>query len=103
MPEFAPFDAIHVGAAVQDIPENLLKQLAPGGRMIIPQGDDSLFQTLYAIDKSEDGKDITKTYGAWCGDACSNKVICVCVLRRELMICRYVPLLKDYKVGSLKK
>ncbi|EDO44156.1 predicted protein [Nematostella vectensis] len=31
-----PFDAIHVGAAAPTLPEELLEQLKPGGRMIIP-------------------------------------------------------------------
>lgn len=30
--EFGPFDAIHVGAAAVQIPDNLLKQLKKGGR-----------------------------------------------------------------------
>lgn len=32
--ELAPYDAIHVGAAAVEVPDNLLKQLKPGGRMI---------------------------------------------------------------------
>lgn len=36
--EFAPYDAIHVGAAAAEIPDELLKQLAIGGRMICPVG-----------------------------------------------------------------
>ena len=37
-PGQAPFDAIIVAAAPTDVPEALLKQLASGGRMIIPVG-----------------------------------------------------------------
>lgn len=37
-PAAAPFDAILVAAAPQEIPEALLKQLVEGGRMIIPVG-----------------------------------------------------------------
>ena len=37
-PEHAPFDAIIVTCAPSDIPEPLIKQLAEGGRMIIPVG-----------------------------------------------------------------
>ena len=38
-PEMAPFDAIIVAAAAPRLPENLLTQLAVGGRMVIPLGD----------------------------------------------------------------
>ena len=36
--EHAPFDAIMVTAAPDHVPEPLVQQLAPGGRMIIPVG-----------------------------------------------------------------
>jgi len=36
---FAPYDAILVAAASPEIPEPLVEQLAPGGRMVIPLGD----------------------------------------------------------------
>ncbi|MEO8578079.1 MAG: protein-L-isoaspartate(D-aspartate) O-methyltransferase [Gemmatimonadales bacterium] len=37
--QFAPFDAILVGAAAPDIPEAYVEQLAEGGRLLIPLGD----------------------------------------------------------------
>lgn len=52
-PEFAPYDAIHVGAAAPDIPPALIEQLKPGGRMVIPVGN--LFQYLKVVDKNPDG------------------------------------------------
>lgn len=52
-PENAPFDAIIVSAAPKSVPENLLDQLAPGGKMIIPVGDKN--QVLRTFRKSEDG------------------------------------------------
>eukprot|EP00938_MAST-03A_sp_MAST-3A-sp1_P000855 g855.t1 len=51
--EEAPFDAIHVGAAAPTLPEKLVEQLRPGGRMIIPLGVET--QKIYAIDKARDG------------------------------------------------
>lgn len=36
----APFDAIIVTAAASDVPQALLAQLADGGRMVIPVGED---------------------------------------------------------------
>lgn len=38
-PEYAPFDAIVVSAAFQDVPPPLAEQLAEGGRLIQPLGD----------------------------------------------------------------
>jgi protein-L-isoaspartate(D-aspartate) O-methyltransferase len=52
-PEKAPFDAIIVTAAPEEIPEPLQQQLEVGGRMIIPVGD--FFQELYLIRKEESG------------------------------------------------
>ncbi|KAJ4973668.1 hypothetical protein NE237_006842 [Protea cynaroides] len=52
-PEFAPYDAIHVGAAAAEIPQPLIDQLKPGGRMVIPVGN--LFQDLKVVDKKLDG------------------------------------------------
>ena len=52
-PQEAPFDAIIVTAAAGEVPQELLKQLKPGGRLVIPIGD--FYQELYCITKKEDG------------------------------------------------
>lgn len=46
---------IYVGAAPETVPNALLEQLAPGGRMIIPVGSPVEGQRLMVIDKSADG------------------------------------------------
>jgi protein-L-isoaspartate(D-aspartate) O-methyltransferase len=53
--EHAPFDAIIVTAAVDHIPPPLVRQLKPGGRMIIPVGSGFLTQQLMLVRKEDDG------------------------------------------------
>jgi protein-L-isoaspartate(D-aspartate) O-methyltransferase len=53
-PEHAPFDGIIVTAAPERIPQPLLDQLAPGGRMVIPVG--GFFQELKVFTKDKDGR-----------------------------------------------
>ncbi|UXD21581.1 protein-L-isoaspartate O-methyltransferase [Ignicoccus pacificus DSM 13166] len=56
IPEEAPFDKIIVTAAAKEIPEELLRQLKPGGIMVIPVEEAPGFQVLYRVHKSPDGK-----------------------------------------------
>lgn len=51
--EHAPFDVIIVTAAPDHVPQPLVDQLAPGGRLIIPVGD--LWQELLLITRRQDG------------------------------------------------
>jgi protein-L-isoaspartate(D-aspartate) O-methyltransferase len=72
-PEHAPFDAIMVTAAAEDIPQPLLDQLTPGGRLVIPIGSQGGGQTLVAVDKLSDGK----------------------IEKRDILAVRFVPLTRD--------
>jgi protein-L-isoaspartate(D-aspartate) O-methyltransferase len=54
-PDEAPFDAILVTAAPEEIPEPLIEQLAVGGRMVIPVGAEDEVQILQVLSKEEDG------------------------------------------------
>ena len=71
VPEFAPYNAIIVSAAAPEIPQELIEQLANGGRMIIPVGEEDS-QQLQLIYK-ENGR--------------------VSARLREL--CRFVPLVSE--------
>lgn len=52
--EFAPFQGILVAAGSPDIPQPLIDQLAPGGRLVIPVGSDRE-QRLLRLTRTEDG------------------------------------------------
>jgi protein-L-isoaspartate(D-aspartate) O-methyltransferase len=54
-PDAAPFDAILVTAAPEQVPPALLAQLAIGGRMVIPVGSQDRGQRLDVITRSRDG------------------------------------------------
>lgn len=60
-PEAAPFDAIVVTAAAGFVPPPLIRQLRPGGRMIIPVGDIYGAQNLVLVEKSDDERIRTRT------------------------------------------
>jgi protein-L-isoaspartate(D-aspartate) O-methyltransferase len=58
--EAAPFDGIVVTAVASHIPPPLIKQLKPGGRMIIPVGAQFMTQYLVLVTKEADGKITTR-------------------------------------------
>jgi protein-L-isoaspartate(D-aspartate) O-methyltransferase len=68
-PEAAPFDGIVVCAATSKIPQPLIDQLKPGGRLVIPL-EDGAVESLVVITKEADGK----------------------LSRREVLPVRFVPL-----------
>ena len=53
--KYAPYNAIHVGAASPNIPEDLVKQLAKGGRLVVPVGSPGQEQYITIIDKDPYG------------------------------------------------
>jgi protein-L-isoaspartate(D-aspartate) O-methyltransferase len=55
-PEHAPYNAIIVTAAPDHLPEPLVDQLAPGGRIVIPIGPPGGYQTLWRFVKTQDGE-----------------------------------------------
>ena len=55
LPTYAPFDKIIVTAAAPSVPEKLVEQLKPGGKMVIPVGEGKVQQML-RIHKDESGK-----------------------------------------------
>ncbi|MFA6284415.1 MAG: protein-L-isoaspartate(D-aspartate) O-methyltransferase [Desulfurivibrionaceae bacterium] len=58
LPEHAPYDGIIVTAASPRIPEALIEQLSPFGRLVIPVGHPHLPQDLLLVEKS--GTKITR-------------------------------------------
>ena len=53
-PEASPYNVIHVGAAASSFPMELMKQLALGGRMVIPVGPENGPQILYQVERVGD-------------------------------------------------
>lgn len=58
--QHAPFDGIVVTAAASHIPPPLIRQLKPGGRMVIPVGSRFLTQQLLLVVKDEEGRVTTR-------------------------------------------
>ncbi|MDR2886596.1 MAG: protein-L-isoaspartate(D-aspartate) O-methyltransferase [Bacteroidales bacterium] len=63
-PMYSPFDGIIITAAAAEIPSELLNQLKPGGRMVVPVGG-AASQTMTVIEKAEDGSCKYSEHGAF--------------------------------------
>ena len=55
-PEQAPFDRILLTAAPETLPEALIEQLAPGGRLVAPVGGHADAQSLIIVEKDRRGR-----------------------------------------------
>jgi len=55
-PEEAPFDGILVTAGAGGVPDALVEQLAPGGRLVIPVGGGGMGQDLRVVSKDAGGE-----------------------------------------------
>ena len=55
LPDHAPYDRIIVTAAATHIPDDLIVQLNPGGRLVIPVGQPYSHQDLLLVTKNQSG------------------------------------------------
>ena len=62
-PEGAPYDAILVAAAGSQVPQPLIDQLAPGGRLVMPVGGALWAQDLVKLTKLPDGQTKRESLG----------------------------------------
>lgn len=62
LPEEAPFNVIHVGAALLDNVQPLVDQLTPGGRLVVPVEHGEGDQHLWVYERSMDGKTVKKLH-----------------------------------------
>jgi protein-L-isoaspartate(D-aspartate) O-methyltransferase len=64
LPAYSPFDKIIVTAGGESIPSNLLLQLKPGGRLIMPVGS-SNSQTMTLVEKLSENEFRTSEHGSF--------------------------------------
>ncbi len=64
LPTYAPFQKILVTAGADDIPEKLVEQLIPEGKMVIPVGDRKL-QKMILLEKTLDNKTKISEHGGF--------------------------------------
>jgi protein-L-isoaspartate(D-aspartate) O-methyltransferase len=61
-PEAAPFDAILITAAAPRVPPALVKQLRPGGRLVMPEGEAGGAQELMVYTRTEGGVEAKRIF-----------------------------------------
>ena len=61
LPNFAPFKGILITCGAPDIPQELLQQLAVGGRLVIPVGID--IQKMVVVDKVSENEYVKDEHG----------------------------------------
>lgn len=66
LPDYAPFDIIHIGAACEGVPQSLFEQLAVHGRMVLPLGTSQFYQSLSVVSKSENNEKLVQPLGIKC-------------------------------------
>ncbi|HHM06264.1 MAG TPA: protein-L-isoaspartate(D-aspartate) O-methyltransferase [Gammaproteobacteria bacterium] len=54
-PEHAPYDGVMVTAASPTVPQPLVEQLRPGGRLVVPVGEPHGSQMLTMVEKDKEG------------------------------------------------
>jgi protein-L-isoaspartate(D-aspartate) O-methyltransferase len=62
--DHAPFDSIIVTAAASHVPPPLIRQLKPGGRIVVPVGERFMTQQLLLLEKTESGEIINHQIAA---------------------------------------
>jgi protein-L-isoaspartate(D-aspartate) O-methyltransferase len=72
-PQHAPFDGIIVTAAAEHLPPPLLQQLKPGGKLVIPIGEEHGYQELLVVEVDAAGE----------------------ISRQSVLPVRFVPLTRD--------
>jgi protein-L-isoaspartate(D-aspartate) O-methyltransferase len=62
LPTYGPFDRILITAATPQVPEKLLEQLKPGGRLVLPLGGSNT-QVMTLIEKKDEHKYTSSEHG----------------------------------------
>lgn len=64
LPTYAPFDKIIITAGAPEVPVDLIKQLKPGGKMVVPVGNQNR-QTMLLVEKTDNKNHTVTEHGAF--------------------------------------